>query len=1459
MHDVQRRGMSRIVLLSIIVVAIVGLVAGAILLRQARQAAAVTAAYEDGRAAYESGDWELAVRELGKYIRANPGDPNALLLFADAQLQRRPLTDGHIGGAISAHRQLLRAHERDESVHELLRLYEAIRNTTELEYFAEERLASKPDDLRAQLSLARVYVTRDQPDLALERLQRSIEQLDRPADDETCGVEVQMRAALANLLLIAEADGARDEARRLVDEAVERCPGRGARVARAGTLLRLAAEGGEDEAEALREAAREDLRAADSAPIEDPTHVLAASRLWLSLGEMDRAAAEIERAEGITEAQLSGYVVNPLDWRVALFRAHSSLLIEQGRFADAAAAAEEILESAAETPVAPALLPEAAEMMLAADRVEEGRALFERYRSFLEASQPTALNAPETQMLEAAVLSAEGRPYRVISLLEPLQRVPEFTAPARRLLANAYVNTGQSGRAAQLGAGRATVGPWLATQVQQALDRGEPRAALTLLEPAGDAPPPGVETLRFAARLALASQEDRPLAPLRSELETFCEQHPELVRPRLLLATALLSEGDASAAERVLRSAMEIPNDGLAAAAALVRVHLQNEEPNKALAVASEATDARPESANAWVLLASVHEALNELEAARAAFATGRDATIDDELIRLNEQAAAFELRRGDREAGLAQLRDLRTEAPENLSVRVRLLDQPESMRDVAEAQQLVHELRDIEGQNGLEWRIQQARLWLASGKGPANREALRSMLQYVIDADPTRAEPYLLLGGAFQEAGELSNAEVVYRQGYAATQTMALGNQLLALLQQQQRFADANDVLTQLQDRMSQRAASQLRVDLALQAGELDTALGELQERVASDVHDPDDALRLGLLTYQATGDVEESLRIVQNEPNAPRLAAVRVQTSILLADGRIDDARAILDDLVSDEQSSAAYLLRASFHLRAGNVDRAEADFQALAAQSESDFGPLALGEFYARQDRLDEAEQTWRDGLGQFPGSRGLRVALAQAALASDTPDGRERAAALLDELRELGADDAGYRWVQAAYLASDPDAERRLGALEALRAAVSAPPASAVIYERLARLALQVNQPRLSLALAERGLSIHGAQLALSKAAARASVLDGSLEAARGHARAALQAAPEDWEALRLATDIARFRDERSELRQYEPQLRAALETVEPPTEPYLALAAVYQALDRSADARSLLAEFAETPTGSEAIGVQLALADLLIEAGSFDEAEARLARAEQLAPEAAVVAQSRMRLAAERGDDARVERLGRETLASARPDVELLITAGGLLAGRPAYASAATTFLKRAAELDRRRPGVWASLGVLAYQRGDYDEAERAFRELVALAPNDPDALNNLAWVVGREGASSSALQEALPLAQRAVELSPRDVEFRDTLANILMRMSDRLADAQLEWERVLELLPANDDRRATALVRLAQASRALNSEAPVEAWLREADRIASQAEAAGQANPLAAEDRQWLRENRDPS
>ncbi len=169
------------------------------------------------------------------------------------------------------------------------------------------------------------------------------------------------------------------------------------------------------------------------------------------------------------------------------------------------------------------------------------------------------------------------------------------------------------------------------------------------------------------------------------------------------------------------------------------------------------------------------------------------------------------------------------------------------------------------------------------------------------------------------------------------------------------------------------------------------------------------------------ADGEVQDLLGQCREAQGEPEAAAAAYRSAVALAPervgayarlatllrGRLDrgtDADQVMDDLVAaNDQTAAAYLVRAVYRTACGSLDDAERDSaRALELAPDDARVLLTTADLAARRGRADDARAALRRGLGLHPKDLGLRLALATLDLGTDRPD---EAADCLEEGKKL----------------------------------------------------------------------------------------------------------------------------------------------------------------------------------------------------------------------------------------------------------------------------------------------------------------------------------------------------------------------------------------------------------------------------------------------------------------------
>lgn len=1446
----QRGAQINFKLLIIVAVVAALLLAGAYFGRKVRKSMLLEQARDEGIAAHEAGQYGEAVTLLQRWLAAHPDDEAVLRAYADALLSLRPLPRAALGRAAGSYRRLLRLQPNDKEVFDSLALlYEMLGEFAELEHVARLRLEVDEDDSNARLAQAKALIHRQAHDDGRAVLEELVAQ--PPAAGAEARHFVEACILLSGLTMQLPLPGETDApaaALAWLDRAVQTCPDVAlGRVQRAALLREVAArreaQGDAVQAAGLREAALNDLQAAQQMEIADPRAILALAEEWLARGELERAGETLQRAAAKTFESMRDYVVDPADWDAARFSSAGKLSLMRGDPQAASDLAAEILERLKDRMQRVDVLPLVVQLHLLANAVDSAERLVEEYVDAVKDLPESPQRKELIARLRGTVAAAANRPYEVIAQLEPYAAQPDAPSLVRSLLAAAYEQTGQTGRLMKVLSAESLAGmpaPDLAARLaRNYLQQEQWELALQLLEPlkASAGAELELQLLRLSARLGRAAQENdqAEMERVQADLEALHAANPQAGEVVALLATVRERLDGPQAAETTLRSYIGPDEQSLIPRLMLTAI-INREQPDEALELLRTGAQLHGDDARAWLALADFLVARDEQDAAQQELKRGLEAVQEPVAERmLTLRLADLELI-ADRASGLARLREYAAAHPREVEVRATLLSQPEVAG--TEAIGLLAEMKAVEGEAGVRWRYHQARRALDAENWRDSKAEIEALLLHCIDVDPRWSAPVVALGEMYERLGDWANAEKTYR----VSDSPVVADRLLNLLLRQRRFAPARDVLTRLARNLDEQSVAARRLALALGARQYDEAIQVLETRVAGANRQPEDLVRLSGLVYVQSRDAERALGYLDE---AARAGADPVQVAgararILVAAERQDEAAAVLDELVSSHPSVDAYLLRATYRAYTGEMGAAEEDYRQLLELAQDETGYAALGEFFAQDGRYDDAIATWEKGLAEYPESTTLRRGIAKGLLSRAAPGDRDRAAKLVSELLAERPNDADLLHVRAVTLLRAVENVPLDELLELLARGVNADASAMESHAGLVRVALEIGQAELARELASRGLQVHPGSSDLLALRARAEYLAGNQDTALDYARRARAEQPDNLAALEIELDVAALRDDEAALQRALAELQQMAAGDAPAEWIQLLIARARAALDERDAAIATLEQFVATEAGRRSVLARLQLAELHRARGEMEIAGQQIDAAEALAPDNPAVLRARLfwLAAGERYDELRTA-VEVETVS---PD--LLLLAAELLSQVPDHQSEAVALCERAVERAPANLRARAALGLHLYQSGKVERAETVYRDLLQRDPQHAEALNNLAWILNEQKRPGG---EALELARRAVALRPQDPNFRDTLG-VLLWSAGQPGEAQEEFARGVELAGRGTALRVQSLLHLAEVAREQKDWTALRPFLAELEELAGADDA-----PLSPQQRIWLR------
>jgi cellulose synthase operon protein C len=858
---------------------------------------------------------------------------------------------------------------------------------------------------------------------------------------------------------------------------------------------------------------------------------------------------------------------------------------------------------------------------------------------------------------------------------------------------------------------------------------------------------------------------DGPAAVI--QLRNVLQQTPEHGEARLLLGGLLLQQGDVLGAEKELRRALDYGQSATAVVPKLAETMLAM---GQADALIKEFGGRQLDSPSAQASLrASVGDAqlrAGRIAQARAEYDAALSAQPGFAPARLGQ--AVLALYDGQRDMALAITDELLASDAQYARAHALRADLLLAQGDAAGAKQALQ--RALDADPGMTV----ARLALAS-QLIEERDFDAAAQQVAAGIKASRGDARLVLLDATialrknDRAAARSKVQQVLKVAPEHAPSLFLAGQIeladgnLASAQQHLRSA--------LSRAPGHQGARRALTAAYLSAGQPARAMETLQPLLADIKSGDPRLLMLAGETFLASGDVKQATDFFSRASagEAVKASAQMRLGQIALASGDPDAGMRQLESAAAIEGSGhQADLALIAAHLRRGELAKATAAARDLEKkQPQNPLSHHMLGVVATAAKDMKAARSHFETAVERSPTYLPSVAALASLDLADKRPeDARKRFQDVIarDPKNELGY--LGLADVQSRTGAAQKDIS------DTIDRAVAANPQ-----------AVQARVAQVNLLLTHRDAK-------------------GALAAAQ----AALNALPDE---ARIVEALARAQEASGEYNQATETLQRLAKLQPESPQPLLQLAALHaknRQFDRALDTLGRARRIAP-----DNVQVQAAVASMTLQAGRPEEALKEVKSLQAKSPKLAVAYSLESDIHAFRKDWPQAERAAREAV---KLDPSNGFTAVKLHLAQTAIGNAAlaeATARKWLVEHPRDQV-VRMHLADVALRQKNYKAAMGLYQEIVAIAPSNMVALNNLAWAAGELGDA-----RALDYAEQALKLAPNSASILDTVGVLHIKRGDAKkgitfierariaepgrADIQLSYAKALIALGQKDAAR----------------------------------------------------------
>lgn len=1301
-----------------------------------------------GNKAYEEQNWEEAARQLGRYVAVKQDDVTALVKYAEAQMHIRPRKRNNVQLAIAAYRTALRVDDtHSDSALKLTEIYLTMGMPGEAELIAKRHLDKSQDP-----NLHRMFA------IALAQQRKFNEAADELKS--ICKEHPEQVLAYESLGQIIERhpDEFSDRAADWYDQAVENNPSSAlAYIVRAGYHIR-----NNDRSKAL-----DDINKAERQDISDASVRLRLARDLINLNLLDKAEQHLGAV----------YKSTPKDQSLWQFWAHLALRSQsKEKMLDIA---EKGLKELSSQPWD--FMPTATELFIRSGHLDRAADCILKLR---QKDMPPAIIAN----LEALIAADEGNFFEAVKYWKRAVEAGNKTTQIRLALASALTQLGDRQSALQQLYALIAEQPdsfeghlVLARMLAQNSDWTEAQEhAVKAMELVPTNPEPAILYLR--ARIETvgdnpSSENTRIMQEIEKRLSVLKQSLPGNRELNSLQLQLLMKQGNFTDAQELInRMKKENPSEIVSIALAEAEVLAAQNETSQAISKLHEAIEKFPDALGPVRYLAI----LLYREGSKAEC----EKVIKDALIRIEQPViqrelglilAQFYLRWNQTDRAYKHLVSFSEKLPNDIPIKRQLLLCEQVINNPEKAQQLIDQIKSLEGDDGWQWRYEQSKVLFRDDDFNSNYPRIISLLQENILANPNDQSSRLLLAKTYDKAGELQLAISTYRDALnRSPEDLRIITPTIAALYKAKEYEQAEQLLNRTsQENFQNSQLQKIQLQNFLRLGNLDSASGILEDLLDRDPNNQSANLSLALLRIQQNKFEEAEKLLTQLKTQEPEsMVIIATQIQLYLRQDKPEKALEICREMTGNLNNAPAYILSARTYATLGKYDEALEDLgKAISLEPDNVEVWIARSDFNRTIGQTDKAAEDIKHALSMAPENIQIQKRAISLLLTSNQPDMIREGNAYLEKALKTNPDDIELQLFKTNSLLLEGTTPAIENAKQLLQKITEKDPEVSRAWLILGELMLNQGQPGKAVDVALRGLAYNNNNKSLMLLKARA-------EAVRSPILAI-------------------------------PTLKELCEQDPNDIDTIMLLAGTYMTIGEPQKAVNMLRQQLLTSEPAIHRKCRIALAAALYKAGNKSEAWEEfdaLAESDPGNPEPLL---------------AQVQLLKEEQLWNQlnlkvtewykkypKDNQTPVVIARDLVAIDSNEAKqTAEDILRLVLKNDSSSTEAMSVLAILLEMTGRSDESAKLYQHLIELEPENLIAINNLAWILSEK---KGRYQQALELAQKGLKLSPNYIDLVETRGVIFYRMGE-LTKAIQDLSKCIELYPSSSPQYVAASFHLARA------------------------------------------------